>query len=621
MIAKRAFPSNTMNSLRKSSKSLKRFINTKARDHGIKVPTRSQKTTTPDAATLSAAAKAPVVDTKSPPKAAKEATTPKPKAKATAAASKTPPSSNTTDAKTNRRTVAAKAATIPKESKEQAVVTKKKTIVKKKAKQAPLTESASAATSQPAKPVNDAGSQHAATSPVKSPVKTSASDESSTKQQQVQKEADRNDTGTVQRKVVKQRAAALQHSVQSKVLPDNNAAHHDTASVQTKVRQRANALQQSSAVQHKVASTTILSEPNQATDDTESVQSKAPSIQERAKALQQLASPSSVQREIVSRNNDEITHNAANDKAELSSPVMKPKVHSSSSSTSVTASVQSNTSRGSPDAKPSAANLPTPPQRSYSTSVASLARSGSGLPPRATKLKPTFRPMDHDETSTIATTFTTPISYVEFSAENERKLHLPNDSCFDATTKLLMCDLQSSEAEIVLKSMEALRATETKVLVSVQSALPILIAMRRWLTDASIQASGLQILHDTTADHLEFCQTAVSYGALQVCLAALQNHSRHALVQKHACGALVQLVVADAHTFVLKLDGVQIVTQTAVPHAPKYVVFLLQYLSYWQDEFRAKLVRDGGLQALAEIVEGSSGNLHKAAKATMQRLL
>jgi hypothetical protein len=236
--------------------------------------------------------------------------------------------------------------------------------------------------------------------------------------------------------------------------------------------------------------------------------------------------------------------------------------------------------------------------------------------------------LDHDETSTIATTFTTPISYVEFNNSDTEapsvpaKLHEPNDSHLDGLTKLLLVDLQSSEAGTVQTALETLAtATDAASIVKMQSALPILLAMRRWLGDAAIQSAGLSILQTTAADHLDFGETAVKWGALSVCLAALQNHPRLANVQKHGCGALVQLVVADPHQFVMALNGVHIVTQTAVPHAPKFVVFLLQYLSYWQDEFKTKLVRDGGLQALAEIVEGSSGNLQKAAKVTMQRLL
>jgi hypothetical protein len=92
------------------------------------------------------------------------------------------------------------------------------------------------------------------------------------------------------------------------------------------------------------------------------------------------------------------------------------------------------------------------------------------LPSTTTRRFPVM--LDHDETSTIATTFTTPISYVEFNNEGPAKLHSPNDSHLDHMTKLLVVDLQSTEASTV-------QTTDAAIIVQMQSALPILIALRR----------------------------------------------------------------------------------------------------------------------------------------------
>ena len=224
------------------------------------------------------------------------------------------------------------------------------------------------------------------------------------------------------------------------------------------------------------------------------------------------------------------------------------------------------------------------------------------------------------------------MSYVEFKASVVDEQ--PDDSKLSDLAKILTVDLWGSDATAVKNALDRLGALcENERIKEIQSHgghMGLVVILRKWSTSAPVQAAALNCLHKA-AESLEFCQAVASLGALDLVLVALRNHPRNEAVATAGCGALLNLTLPEenARELVFHLRGIPTICATCANFSQtivlqKYVLWLIQYMSYW-DNFKGPIVQDGGLHALAEIIErfsdGSQDALVKSARATMQRLL
>lgn len=240
-----------------------------------------------------------------------------------------------------------------------------------------------------------------------------------------------------------------------------------------------------------------------------------------------------------------------------------------------------------------------------------------------------------DETSTVASTLTGgPVSYVEFK-ETPIEQQLPDNSRLSESAKLLTVDIWGSDATLVRVALDKLglmckSESGIKEMHSQGGHMGLTVVLRKWPMSAPVQAAALNCLHKA-AESLEFCQAVGRLGAIDLVLVALKNHPRNEAVATAGCGALLNLTLPadNAREMVFHLKGIPTVCATCAQFSQtimiqKYVLWLVQYMSYWED-FKKPIVQDGGLHALAEIIErfsdGSQDALVKSARATMQRLL
>jgi hypothetical protein len=274
-----------------------------------------------------------------------------------------------------------------------------------------------------------------------------------------------------------------------------------------------------------------------------------------------------------------------------------------------------------------------------------------------------------DEESTLASTVTGfysgPVSYVEFSnlqdgchdtgthkdqghvkgdkrggsfsAQKASVVAKPSDSRLPFLPKLLAVDLWSedvSEVQAALDQFAGLCAREQNIagILKHGGHLSLTVILRKWPASSVIQAAGLTALHKA-AESLEFSDAAVQLGALDLILVAMKNHASNEEVLTVGCGALLNLTLPAAHAKILvfELQGIQTILAACAAFPAnitlqKFALWIIQYFSYWED-FKFSIVKAGGLQTLAEMVETFASRrdnteaILKSARATMKRLL
>ena len=163
--------------------------------------------------------------------------------------------------------------------------------------------------------------------------------------------------------------------------------------------------------------------------------------------------------------------------------------------------------------------------------------------------------------------------------------------------------------------------------------MSLVLVMRKWSNSAEVQAAGLATLHKA-AESLDFCNAVGQLGGLELAVVAMKNHRNSEEVQRAGCSALLNLTLPATYAkqLVFELDGIQTVAKACATFPQdvtlqKYALWLIQYMSYWED-FKEPIVKAGGLQILTKIVEAfstcsdkSSDTILKSARSTIQRLL
>lgn len=269
---------------------------------------------------------------------------------------------------------------------------------------------------------------------------------------------------------------------------------------------------------------------------------------------------------------------------------------------------------------------------------------------------PMKKPCDvADDESTLASTFTGyngPVSYVEFSNSNQHKeraaasgtihevkvkpIFEPEDSRLASIPKLLVADLWSDDETkltTALGQMSSLCSKPENIaeMLSLGGHMSLTLVLRKWSSSSDVQSVGLETLHKA-AESLDFCNAVVQLGALELVVVAMKNHPNTEDVLTAGCGALLNLTLPAtfAKQLVFELDGIQTVARAcaAFPNnvlLQKYALWLIQYMSYW-DDFKAPIVKAGGLQILTKIVEtfsatsekGGSDTILKSARSTIR---
>lgn len=277
-----------------------------------------------------------------------------------------------------------------------------------------------------------------------------------------------------------------------------------------------------------------------------------------------------------------------------------------------------------------------------------------------------------DDELTLASTFTgfysSPVSYVEFSQLPDAGSHddtmatalkdraagnnardgsaetgkgtvvaKPNDSRLPFLPKLLAVDLWServSEVQAALDQLAGLCAREQNMAEILKHGghMSLSVILRKWPASPTIQATALAALHKA-AESMDFSDAVVQLGALDLVLVAMKNHAANEEVLVAGCGALLNLTLPAAHAKILvfELHGIQTICAACAAFPgnialQKYALWIIQYFSYWED-FKAPIVKAGGVQALAEMVESLAGRrdntdaIRKSAQATMKRLM
>lgn len=253
-----------------------------------------------------------------------------------------------------------------------------------------------------------------------------------------------------------------------------------------------------------------------------------------------------------------------------------------------------------------------------------------------------------DDELTLASTATGlgPVSYVEFSGGDSKSqkqknvVAKPNNSKIPFLPKLVAVDLWSdSEIDVTtaLDQLAGLCVREENVAEILQHGghLSQTVILRKWPASAAIQCAGLTALHKAAEKSAPFSVAAVQLGALDLVLVAMQNHPAAEDVLTAGCAALLNLTVPAAHAKILvfELHGIETIAAACAAFPAhvalqKYALWIIQYFSYWED-LKAPIVRQGGMQALAEMVEtfgscrgdSSTDAILKSASATMKRLL
>ena len=213
----------------------------------------------------------------------------------------------------------------------------------------------------------------------------------------------------------------------------------------------------------------------------------------------------------------------------------------------------------------------------------------------------------------------------------------PNDSRLPFLPKLLAVDLWServSEVQAALDQLAGLCAREQNIAEILKHGghMSLVVVLRKWPASPTIQATGLVALHKA-AESMEFSDAVVQLGALDLVLVAMKNHAANEEVLAAGCGALLNLTLPAAHAKILvfELHGIETICAACAAFPThitlqKYALWIIQYFSYWED-FKAPIVKAGGMQALAEMVEALAGRrdnteaIRKSARATMKRLM
>lgn len=261
------------------------------------------------------------------------------------------------------------------------------------------------------------------------------------------------------------------------------------------------------------------------------------------------------------------------------------------------------------------------------------------------------------------TAVTTPASHhtnrSETAMSANRALFSFDGINLDLLPRLLLTDLWSNNPEIVLRTLEVIgemcrsvdddmhnvskeqmAKTNRNIVREVGGHLALILTMRRWMSNPSIQAEGCFVLGAAGMDH-NFTNAAVDVGAIETILAAMKTYPSHEAVQLYGCGAILVLSLDDANTakhFVMKLHGLEIIISslTNFPSSTDIEDLACQIflgLSEYM-ELKVALVKSGAIRALGSVFERycseqtiaagrlcDSQSVEEMAKETIKRLL
>jgi hypothetical protein len=234
----------------------------------------------------------------------------------------------------------------------------------------------------------------------------------------------------------------------------------------------------------------------------------------------------------------------------------------------------------------------------------------------------------------------------------------PDDTRLSSLVKLLVVDAWSNVIAKTISCLEEMTALcesdENAVTEMFQHGghLVVIVLMRRYSDNAKVQIAALLTLQKAAECRNEFTDAIIALGALELIIVTMKNHDDNEDVVTAGCGALLNLTLPAKHAnvFVFELHGIQTIAHVSAKFPTKialqkYVLWMLQYFSYWEN-YKIQIVQQGGMQTLAKMIEsfssmattatdivvphdGSSTNDNKAAidsivksaSATMKRLL
>ena len=197
-------------------------------------------------------------------------------------------------------------------------------------------------------------------------------------------------------------------------------------------------------------------------------------------------------------------------------------------------------------------------------------------------------------------------------------LKAPDDARLSSIVKLLVIDAWSTDIDTVkscLDQMTTLCETDENAATEMfqhGGHLVVLVLMRQHCANASVQIAALMTLQKAAECRNEFTDAIIALGALELIIATMKNHDRNEYVVTAGCGALLNLTLPAKHAkvFVFELFGIQLISHVSSNFPTKialqkYVLWMLQYFSYW-DNYKIQIVQQGGMQTLAKMIESFS---------------
>jgi hypothetical protein len=226
-----------------------------------------------------------------------------------------------------------------------------------------------------------------------------------------------------------------------------------------------------------------------------------------------------------------------------------------------------------------------------------------------------------------------------------------DESRLEAIPKILAGELWSEKADVVAAALEKLadlcfhsdleknvEEQNRTALREFGGHLAIVVAMKKWMRDAMVQAAGCRALQNAgiveDADSEAFHDLAVQVGALDTVLAAMKNYPTDEKVQKYGCGALLNLgwYLHNAEIVVFELGGIaaflnaMIAFPTIVSIQRRGCAFL-KNLTTLGEKFNEPIIKAQGRPVLLTAIEQhpdddkEENSIQGNARTTLKRLL